>query len=179
MKYAITLFLMAALFIGCSSPRQRLDGMNVRKDQPVPEKIIRKVVDVDAGKAKAETMWQGFQYAGTLGLVGGLAALWFTGSWKVLIAGAIIAAIPPVATLFIYPLLPWFAGFSLIAGVMLLAYLGYVLWDRVEDDIRADRQSRCLNGASQDQESAEQSPQEADPGEAEHIVPTESSPDPK
>lgn len=139
MRAFILFMLIAALFVGCRSTNRRINDMGDRKDQPVPEKIIRNIVDVDAGKETAHGMWSGFVWAGTIGLVGGLAALWFTGSWKLLAAGAAIAAVPPVATLFVYPLLPWFSGFALIAGVMLLAYLGWVLWDKIRDNREQDR----------------------------------------
>jgi len=140
MKAFLVLVLLVVLScdLGCKHSNSRLNGLSDRQ-QPVPEQIIDKIVDSDAGKEAAKQMWGGFIYAGGIGLIAGIAALWFTDSWKVLAAGAAIAAIPPVATLLVYPLLPWFAAFSLVAGVMLLAYFGYVLYDRVEDDVIADR----------------------------------------
>lgn len=147
MRYVLMCVMILTL-MGCASsfPKEMPRGVGDK---------IGDVIGVSSGKAEAREMWTPFIWAGTVGLIGGIGMFAWKKDWSMLIAGAAIAAMPPLITLVATPLLPWFALGSLLAGSLLVGRLGWWVWDSVADGLRENRQDAALKALLLDSRTAE------------------------
>jgi len=113
---------------------------------PLPDPIG--IIEPGAGVEDAKDMLWPFLWSGFLIILAGVAYGIFLKNWKLLLVGMAIAAVPPLLFLFFKPLVVPIGYMILFCGLCGCVYVGYLVYDKIEDDIQQERKEDQADGLS-------------------------------